>query len=142
MFFDDDDHKNDGSIPPHGLNTVRIINIDGVDIQVSSEVNVENPDGTISVTATEPKYLAADQRVLSPDDFVAVSWKGICIPKDRYAICDNPWKLHQQERNIYLGIDGWFIQPCYFLCSECLEIWEKRVKWRKVLGPLMYKDEI
>jgi len=141
MFFDDDDHKNDGSIPPHGLNTVKIININGFNIRVSSEINVVNPDGTISVTGTEYKYLAADGRVVSADFLVAVSWTRTPIPKDRYAICNNPWGLHKQERNIYLGIDGWFIQPYYFLCSECLERWEKRAKWRKLLGPLMYKDE-
>ncbi|MBW2589104.1 MAG: hypothetical protein JRD71_00030 [Deltaproteobacteria bacterium] len=140
MFFDDD-HKNDGSIPPHGLNTVRIINIDGVDIQVSSEVNVVNPDGTISVTGTEYRYLAADGRVVSADVLVAVSWTRTPIPNDRYAICDNPWGLHKQERNIYVGIDGGIVPPNYFLCSECLERWEKRAKWRKLLGPFMYRDE-
>ena len=80
-------------------------------------------------------------RVIRNDDVAGWSWTGLPIPQDCIARCLNPWKEHS-HRLVFLEIDGFVTESGNVLCSECNEMQENKLKWKKwLLGGLLYNPK-
>lgn len=147
MFIDEDQGKGDGrdnqKAPPDCLLEEEIISEGGQDIVIRSEAYVQKPDGSLVRQKKVHYEMAADGRWLSPGKFVALSWTRMRIPDDRHAECMNPFMIHEQQRNVYLGIDGFLTRLGNVLCSECMELNDKRQMLKKwmVFGLLFNPEE-
>ena len=75
------------------------------------------------------RYDAAG-RLVRNDDVAGISWKGHhLIPHDRFAECPDHYEKHG-ARQVFLGVDG-TKKFGTILCTECLERYEKELKWEK-----------
>jgi len=128
--------------PPTTLLRETAIERNGNITIVSTEGYVEKADGSIVRQNRQNQQLAADGRWLNIDEFVAYSWTGLFVPKDRLASCINPYELHDDYRLVYLGLDGIVTDLGNVLCRECVEVQERRMLWKNLmLFGLLYNPE-
>lgn len=130
-----------GQEPPTTLLRETAIERNGNTIIVSTEDYVEKPDGSIVRRNRQNQHMAPDGRWLSMDEFIANSWTGLMVPKDRLASCLNPFEIHGY-RLVYLGLDGIISDLGNVLCQQCVDAQKRRMLWKNVmLFGLLYNPE-
>ena len=132
MSNDERSNPNSKKQPPNTLLREEIMDINGNQIIISSEAYVKRNDGSMVRQEKLNHQVAADGRWLRIDEFVAVSWTGLAVPKDNLASCLNPFERHDY-RLIYVNIDGFLSDPGSVLCAECYEYQKRRLFWKKLL---------
>ena len=134
--------------PPNTLLREQVKVIDGKPIPVIGEAYIKRKDQDgnerLVKQALTNHVTAADGRWLKVDDFGAISWTGLPIPIDRFiGPCLNPFDLHNEDRLVYLGVDGTLTPYGNILCADCVEHQDKRLMLKKLLlFGLLYSPEV
>ena len=141
MYPDDKDNQNRPDGPPSTLLGEEIIDLGGNEIVSWTEGYIKKGDDSLVRQRKLRHECAADGRWLRIDEFIAISWTGLAIPKDSIASCLNPFDRHNY-RLIYLNLDGTVTELGNVLCWECWEHQEKRLFWKQLLiFGLVYNPE-
>lgn len=149
-FFNNNGEKNQEDIKqspedraeqaPKSLLTEEVMVINQQPMAYWGEGYIER-DGRLIKQLRNNCEVSADGRWLRLDQFVAISWTGLAVPQDRFAVCLNPFE-HHDYRVVYLDIDGCATELSNVLCSECLAYQKKRLFWKKLsFGGLIYNPE-
>ena len=137
----DETPSNRDQEPPTTLLRETAIGRNGNTIIVSTEDYAEKADGSIVRRNRKNQHMAPDGRWLIMDEFIANSWTGLMVPKDRLASCLDPFELHDY-RLVYLGLDGIISDLGNVLCQQCVEAQKRRMLWKNVmLFGLLYNPD-
>jgi hypothetical protein len=129
---DDQENRHDTNQPLSSILKEKVIGREGEEIVVSTEAYVKKDTGTWVKQTKENYRMAADGRWIRVDQFIATSWTGLEVPKDRTSCCLDPFERHD-ERLVYLKLDGYETKLGNVLCTECREHQKKRLFWKYVL---------
>ena len=139
--FKNDQNKNQGERAPSTHLREEVLEYAGQEVISSTEGYVTKPDGSLVRQTRLAHSLAADGRWLRASEFVAVSWTGLQVPRDRVSQCLNPFEQHPY-RLVYLNLDGEVTKAGNVLCWECLETQRQRIFWKRALFfGLLYDPE-
>ena len=127
--------------PPSNLLRETVKVVDGRCTVISTEDYVKGTDGYTKRQTKEFYQLAADGRELPVSEFVAISWTGLPIPRDRYVgPCHDPFKRHENEiRPVYDKVDGIVTYLGGVFCGHCLKFYEDLLKLEEKSRGTLYK---
>jgi hypothetical protein len=142
MFHNDQNNQNDSGRRPSTLLREEVIDIGGQEIVNWTEAYVKKEDGSMVRQRKLNHQMAADGRWLMSDEFIAISWTGLAVPRDCIASCLNPFERHAY-RLVYLYLDAKVTKFGNVLCTECWEHQKKRLFWKYLLFfGLIYNPEV
>ena len=118
--------------PPNTLLREEVMNLNGQDIVSWTESFVRKEDGSMVRQTRNNHQIASDGRWVRMDEFIAISWTGLAVPKDSVASCLNPFERHG-HRLVYINLDSKITELGNVLCTECFERQKMRLFWKKVL---------
>ena len=141
MPHDDQNNQKGSDSRPSTLLREEVIDIAGQEIVNWTEAYIKKEDGSIVRQRKLNHQMAADGRWLMSDEFIAISWTSLAVPRDCIASCLNPFERHVL-RSVYLNLDGVVTDLGNVLCAECWKHQKKLLFWKDVLFlGLIYKPK-